>query len=558
MLQQEIFFLHVGKETINFGFNYTILIMSFFINRSLLLLLLFLKCSVLIALDNTAFMHYVGEASLSFNINEENKYYWGEGVAATDIQKGICMTPILSARQLYSCGTAQADIRPITYEDGSPLIENNKLYYSASSRTGGPGPIIFELLLGTSQIKMVGCLRTYFKGKLWRGAAPHIMYNRRKSIWQITIPIHTKSEHILAKGVSFSDVRFGVTPIYFEPLDYQSPTKGDEDAMIFYDNKKDKWCLIYCSLRGKDNKIESKYLLRIQESNDPDKGFSDRKKYAFCRDVDATGVSVTKIGGDYFVFSGDSRDDNGNNRYVVLDYNNLNKLGYLNIDIPDKGFRGWNNLTPIIQGDRIRYVLVTFDRGQSSNEDNWTYGNMYLYYSKETNFDFKKDTNKGLNLYEHSSSPQYSPLDLHFVRYMSRRNMLSMNLLLSEINLGADILAPYAEVYSICGDKIKQVSNRLYSQGRESMIIGGIHQPFSNYEFPLFAIEEGEERYLYIGNIDQIGGCFVKISFRRQNGEIIANLYQNDIFKCQIGKIRLDSLQAQILIGYNRIFIYTD
>ena len=67
---------------------------------------------------------------------QENSLYWGSGVISAG------KTAILGALQTLSNGAAIADIRTLTYEDGSPLIENNKLYYSVSTRTGGGGAAV--------------------------------------------------------------------------------------------------------------------------------------------------------------------------------------------------------------------------------------------------------------------------------------------------------------------------------------------------------------------------------------------------------------------------------
>lgn len=502
------------------------------------------------------YQQYIGQANLSFDVNVPYSFYWGEGVsvAKADISES---TPILPAKQVYSCGTAQADIRPITYEDGSPLIENNRLYYTASSRTGGAGPIVLSLEIGTSKISMTGCLQTYFNEKIWKGAAPHVMYNRQSSSWQITIPVHKTGIHTLAVCHSYSDVRFGVTPLYFKPLDYQLPTLGDEDAMIFYDTDKGKWVMVYASLRAANNSRSSRYVLRIQESQYPDKQFVDRDSFPVCESIDATGVSISRVGGQRYVFSGDSAGEDGYNRYVVCDYNTLEKLGYLNIDLPDKGYRGWNNLTPIVQGDRTRYILLTFDRGASTNENNWTYGNWYLYESKETNMGFEFDQYKdNQRIIRANVSDTFGPLDLHLIRQMSKRNMLNMELTLSEICLDADILNAHAEVYPVRGDGIKQYFGKVYSKGSESMIIGGIHQPYSNYILSLSEIENGDQRYLWIGKLDEEKS--LKVMFKRIDSQIVAECCKGDGQIESIGIVPKECEKAWILICSRSIYIYAE
>lgn len=446
---------------------------------------------------------------------QENSLYWGSGVISAG------KTAILGALQTLSNGAAIADIRTLTYEDGSPLIENNKLYYSVSTRTGGGGPAILELDLGSSEIRMTGQILTAYKNVLWHGAAAHIMYDRKSGIWQITIPRHgtdpftDKPVHIILVQKSYSDVRFGVTRLNFEEMDYEKPLQGDEDAQVFYDSDMGKWVMIYASNRRPDGS-RGTYMLRLQTSDRPDGGFRD---YSYFTDVNSTGVTSSKVGGKRYVFSGDAASD-GHNNYPVFAFPELKKVGNLDIDITDGGFRGWNNVTPFPEGLNTRYVFLAFDRGQSTDESVWTYGRLHLYYSKETNpgteFDIVRD---GVRI-PANIKEVYGPTDLHFQRKSSWNNMFAYDIKLSEINLKGEVLIKNSNMYPAFGSsKLVQVDEALVPETPgEAYVISGIHQPECNYLMDISGIQAGDTRYLYIGGKD--GNAAMRVLFKNTGSGI--------------------------------------
>ena len=340
-----------------------------------------------------------------------DSFYWGEGVVSSSGS-----TPLLGMEQTLSSGSALADIRAITYEDGAPVIEDGRLYLSGSTRTGGSGIAIVALTLGTGELEFTGTLNCLMAGEFWKICAPHIMYDRTRKLWQVTTPMHAPTDHHLWIATANNDLRFGVSTLEFSPLDYEGPKKGDEDCQIFYDKAMRRWVMIYASTRRPDD--GSGYILRLQTSKRPDGGFRD---YSYQTDVSATGVTTTLIGGTRYVLSGNMRGPVSNlngggksgsggdlrsasstlagsksstdsdklaterNRYSVWSYPDMEFVCDLGIDIDDGAFRGWNNLTPVPEGDATRYVMLGFDRQATTDEDNWTYGNNYFLYSRQLN-----------------------------------------------------------------------------------------------------------------------------------------------------------------------------
>ena len=445
-----------------------------------------------------------GQADASLPLMREDSLYWGCGV------NSLSGTPIRGAREVMSAGTAIADMRVLTYEDGSPLIENNRLYYSVTARTGGSGPCILALNLGTAEIELTGCLVTSYLNDIWRGAATHIMYDRRTGIWQVTIPLQRRHPvtggklHVLALTKSLSDPRFGVTRLDFDLLDYEKPCPGDEDAQIFWDEDFGKWVMIYASSRQPDGS-SGKYVLRLQTSDRPDGGFKD---YSCFTNVSATGVTSAVIGGKRWVFTGDAERD-GRNHYPVLTFPDLQPAGSLNIDIPDGGFRGWNNVTPFPEGDYTRYVFLAFDRGQSTDESRWTYGRLYLYYSKER-----------------TRGEAIAPSELHFIRQSSWNNFFRYEKKYSEIDLSGDVLAAHSNMYPASGAvSLVQRGDALYPERPgEVRVTAGIHHPLANYVVDLNGIAPEDSRYVFFAPLE--GDPVLKVRFTAGKDGLCAELLQ--------------------------------
>lgn len=484
----------------------------------------------------------------------EDTLYWGVGTT------GSASTPIKTAEQTLSCGSAIADIRPLTYEDGSPLIENNRLYYSVSSRTGGAGPAILELHLGTCELKMTGVLRTSYEHQMWQGMASHIMYDRTTGFWQVTIPLHKtdpatgKWTHLLAVKKSFSDLRYGATRLDFELLDYEKPTIGDEDAQIFYDSDLKRWVMIYASTRQPDGS-RGNYILRMQTSKRPDGGFRD---YRFATNVSSTGVTSTLVGGKRYVFSGDVQSD-GHNNYPVFSFPDLVKVGQLNLDVTDGGTRGWNNVTPFPEGLDTRYVFLAFDRGVTTDENPWTYGRLHLYYSRERNPGLEFPLRHGDVTLPASAQQKYDPTQLHFMRYATWNNLFTHDIRMGVLDLSDQVLdVRNSNMYPTFGDvALRQDGESIYRvTAGNAGVVCGLHLPLSNYILSLADIHEGDTRYLYLG--DSEGKAFMKVLFTRKGGCLVVSIVDADGVTTEIGQASASDTEARIFVTpESLLYVYT-
>ena len=484
----------------------------------------------------------------------EDTLYWGVGTT------GSGSTPIRTAVQTLSSGSAIADIRPLTYEDGSPLIEGNRLYYSVSSRTGGAGPAILELDLGTCELRMTGVLRTSYQHQTWQGMAAHIMYDRTSGLWQVTIPLHKtdpatgKWTHLLAVKKSVSDLRHGATRLDFELLDYEKPTVGDEDAQIFYDKGMKRWVMIYASTRQPDG-TKGNYILRMQTSKRPDGGFHD---YSFATNVSSTGVTSTLVGGKRYVFSGDLQSD-GHNNYPVFSFPDLVKVGQLNLDVTDGGTRGWNNVTPFPEGLDTRYVFLAFDRGVTTDENVWTYGRLHLYYSRECNPGLEFPVKHGDVTLQASAQQKYDPTQLHFMRHATWNNLFTHDIRMGVLDLSDQVLdVRNSNMYPAFGDvALRQDGEAIYPVATGNAgVVCGLHLPLSNYILNLADIREGDARYLYLG--DREGTAFMKVMFTRNGDDLVVSHTDAGGVTTEIGRTSASDTEARIFVTpESLLYVYT-
>ncbi len=140
-------------------------------------------------------------------------------------------------------GVSIADFRPIRYEDGSMIVENGKVYFTATVRLqAGSYQAIFSWVPGTMQFEMTGALFFDCGDGFWRGyLASVLLYHRDKKQWYVWVSSF-EHEHILAHGAFEVDPRFGMNladVTLMQKADKSSEMtdfvgfKGDEDPARF-------------------------------------------------------------------------------------------------------------------------------------------------------------------------------------------------------------------------------------------------------------------------------------------------------------------------------------
>ncbi len=311
---------------------------------------------------------------------ESNRYAtFKDGNVSLIASGNIIVSKVTSA---LDNGVSIADFRAVKYEDGTPIHENGKVYFTASIRThAGNYQSIFSWVPGTMQFEMTGILFFDHGDGFWRGyIASSILYHRAKKEWYVWVSSF-EHDHILAYGSFKGDPRFGVGVADVKIMDRATESNKmtdfigffrDEDPDLIYDEETDRWLLAICRI---DREIK-KYRYVFFESDDPFKNF----RCIGCgvqEESSETGGSFLRVNGELHFVCGNSFDRRSEYRIYNKDGMKLAKFRY-----PDGGFRGWGCVMPLTLGSRTRYFWLTFDRHNGSTY-NWSYGNVYCFEAEE-------------------------------------------------------------------------------------------------------------------------------------------------------------------------------
>ena len=282
---------------------------------------------------------------------------------------------------VLSTGIGLADIRAITYENGDPMIDRGRLWYTMSIRGRAlPHHIqgVFSMNPTVFDIKLEGIiLFDRNDGLLRNEVASHIFYDRNSDTWRgITTGFSAfanpgKEKKQLLAIESKRDPRFGFSVMQAVPFGIV----GDiEDPHILFDSKEEKWRILTCeNING--------YKAVILESDDWDKGY---KRVAGPVEHNSTGTSIQKIDGQFYCFAGSSERN-----IFIYTYPDLKEAGTLKMDLPPwsetSGTRVWPNVVQLPEGYPFRYIALMMDRFNypGLKGPNWSYGALYLYHSLE-------------------------------------------------------------------------------------------------------------------------------------------------------------------------------
>ena len=152
-----------------------------------------------------------------------------------------------------SSGTGLADIRAITYENGDPLLDKGRLWYTMTVRGRGlPHPMqgVFSMSPTVFDIRMEGVIVFDRQDGLLRNeVASHVYYDRKDSIWRglttgFSAYANKKEKKQLLTIESKQDPRFGFSIMRASPFGMV----GDyEDPHILFDAKAKKWRMLTCT-----------------------------------------------------------------------------------------------------------------------------------------------------------------------------------------------------------------------------------------------------------------------------------------------------------------------
>ncbi len=316
-----------------------------------------------------------GEFSRQLDLRKKKYIHQFQSHVFVGIDSGVVQINHVKAG--LGAGMGLADIRAITYEDGSPLMDQGRIWYTMTIRGRAlPHPLqgVFSLDPSVFDIRLEGViLFDRNDGLLRNEVASHVFFDRKEQLWKgLTTGFSAYADPTEEKQLltiqSKKDPRFGFSVMQAEPFGMV----GDiEDPHLIYDEGVGKWRMLTCI-------NQNGYKAILLESEHWNKGFVP---VAGPVSVNSTGTSIQKIGGKRFCFSGSSERD-----IFIYSYPDLKEAGTLKMDLPpwdaNSGTRVWPNVIELPEGYPSRYLALMMDRynypGISGPQ--WTYGAIYLYH----------------------------------------------------------------------------------------------------------------------------------------------------------------------------------
>ncbi len=284
----------------------------------------------------------------------------------------------LSKAEFYmDCGIAQADIRPIRYENGEIMLEGGKVFLTMSIRMQEECyQGVFSWVPGTAEFELVGALFFDTGDGLWgNDVASSMLYNRKDKMWYLWV-CSFSHHHILAHAKFFADVRFGLNVLDVTLLDKITVdidhtlfggSEGDEDPDFIYDEETDTWYMIICRV------LNGSYKYHLFSSSDPMGGY---KYITNSTEGNETGGSILKTDEGFQLVCGSDMDKTA--MYHIYSLPDMTKFRSISCDFNDGGYRGWGTVIPVPYGNRTRNFWLTFDR-QGGSSYTWSYGNIYCF-----------------------------------------------------------------------------------------------------------------------------------------------------------------------------------
>jgi hypothetical protein len=332
---------------------------------------------VLYSLDN-GLPKVIGQSDFNNFIDLRKKDYINSFQSSLFVKLKQGEVLVNKVNMALSTGVGLADIRPITYENGDPMLDQGRLWYTMSIRGRAlPHHIqgVFSLDPTVFDIKLEGVvLFDRNDGILRNEIASHIFYDRNEKVWHglttgfSAYAFPEKEKKQLLAVSSTKDPRFGFSVMQAVPFGMV----GDfEDPHVIYDSEAKKWRILTCVNQGG-------YKAIMLESDHWNK---DYKQIAGPVTHNSTGTSIHKINGVHYCFSGSKERE-----IFIYTYPDLKEAGTLNMDLPPwtetSGTRVWPNVVQLPEGYPFKYVALMMDRFNypGMKGPNWTYGALYLYH----------------------------------------------------------------------------------------------------------------------------------------------------------------------------------
>ncbi len=116
------------------------------------------------------------------------------------------------AESFLDGGLSHADMKPVRYEDGTPILENGRLFLTLSSRLqAGAYQYVVSWNPSTCELRPEGAIFfDYGDGRWCADVAISLIYHRERREWLFWATAFSHG-HILCHGTSAGDPRFGIT-----------------------------------------------------------------------------------------------------------------------------------------------------------------------------------------------------------------------------------------------------------------------------------------------------------------------------------------------------------
>jgi hypothetical protein len=319
------------------------------------------------------------EFSAHFELREKSLMRRFEFCLHTRLRAGSSVV-VSEMKAALSPGCGQADIRAITHPDGSPLIEDGRLWFTMTVRGRQlPHPLqgVFSMNPSVFDVRFEGIIVfDTGDGMLRNELASHLFYDDASKEWRgwtVGFSAYGQDARGEQKAVlavsSTRDPRKGFSIMRAKPIGL--PKGMHEDPHGIYDAEAGKWRMLLAEHAGK-------FRASVWESDAWDHGYT---RLSGPVEMDSTGTLIQKIGSKRYIMFGSA-----DRKVYVRHYPGLEPAGELNLHLPpwndDYGTRIWPNVIPLPDGYPAPYIALMMDRVNFPGmpKQNWTYGALYLYH----------------------------------------------------------------------------------------------------------------------------------------------------------------------------------
>ncbi len=322
----------------------------------------------------------VGYADFSkhFDLRERDRIQRIDFAVSAEL-KADAQVQLAEASAYLSPGSGQADLRAITNEEGEPLLEEGRLWFTITLRGRAlPHQLqgVFSLNPSVFDLRFEGVIVFDMDDGLLRNDhASHIYRDSKTGFWRgwttgfsALGEAGKNEEKAILAITSVRDPRRGFSIMKARPIGLVG---AHEDPHGIYDKEAGKWRLLLCE-HGK------KYRAAMYESDRWDGGFT---RLAGPVDMDSTGTMIQKFGNKRFALFGSA-----DRKIYIRSYPGLEPAGELKVELPPwndaNGTRIWPNVIPLPEGYPAPYIALMMDRVNfpAMPKANWTYGALYLYH----------------------------------------------------------------------------------------------------------------------------------------------------------------------------------